>query len=220
MRYSSILKLSLFLTGTIFLLGIHGPVAAKTHPPMSGSQSSVKKCEPTRSDYLGPYYEPDAPLRSSVGKGYRLQGAVVSSANCNPIQNAQIELWLTNPAGSYDDDHRATTFSDHTGTYSFESNFPPGYYGRPPHIHIRNLNVDQKCRRMGIARELVEAVLDYADKETPAEMVTLVVDDTNQAAIGLYKDLGFDIESIGNPTTAMPKYGQWTNGRSMMFKKL
>ena len=90
----------------------------------------------------------------------------------------------------------------------------------PPHIHIRNLNVDQKCRRMGIARELVEAVLEYADKDTPAEMVTLVVDDTNQAAIGLYKDLGFDIESIGNPTTAMPKYGQWTNGRSMMFKKL
>lgn len=90
----------------------------------------------------------------------------------------------------------------------------------PPHIHIRNLNVDQKCRRMGIARELVEAVVNYAGKETPAEMVTLVVDDTNQAAIGLYKDLGFSVESIGNPTTAMPKYGQWTNGRSIMFKKL
>lgn len=90
----------------------------------------------------------------------------------------------------------------------------------PPHIHIRNLAVDQKCRRMGIARELVEAVVDYADKETPAELVTLVVDDTNTAAINLYKSLGFDIESIGNPSTAMPKYGQWTNGRSIMSKKL
>jgi ribosomal protein S18 acetylase RimI-like enzyme len=90
----------------------------------------------------------------------------------------------------------------------------------PPHIHIRNLAVDQKCRRMGIARELVEAVLEYAAKDSPAELVTLVVDDTNTAAISLYKSLGFDIESIGNPSTAMPKYGQWTNGRSIMSKKL
>ncbi len=86
---------------------------------------------------LGPYYESDAPLRSSVGKGYNLAGAVMSSTDCSPIANARIEFWLTNSAGSYDDDHRATIFSDGTGEFSFESNFPPGYSGRPPHIHIR-----------------------------------------------------------------------------------
>ena len=61
----------------------------------------------------------------------------MSSANCAPISKARIEFWLTNPAGSYDDDHRATVFSDDSGEYKLESNYPPGYYGRPPHIHVR-----------------------------------------------------------------------------------
>jgi len=47
-----------------------------------------------------------------------------------------------------------------------------------------------------------------------------VVDDSNTQAVNLYKSEGYDIESIGNPTTAMPKYGQWTSGRSIMSKKL
>mmetsp|Transcript_24307 Transcript_24307/g.53704 ORF Transcript_24307/g.53704 Transcript_24307/m.53704 type:complete len:324 (-) Transcript_24307:38-1009(-) len=93
------------------------------------------------------------------------------------------------------------------------------YGALPPHIHIKNLAVDQKCRRMGIARELVQAVEEYA-KTTDAELITLVVDDSNTQAVNLYKSEGYDIESIGNPTTAMPKYGQWTSGRSIMSKKL
>ena len=122
---------------TIILLVAYSPIMAKTHAPMAGTQISVKKCDPTPVDYLGPYYEPDAPVRSRVGKGYNLRGVVISSTDCSPIANARIEFWLTNPAGSYDDDHRATIFSDGTGEYSFESNFPPGYSGRPPHIRIR-----------------------------------------------------------------------------------
>lgn len=95
------------------------------------------KCEPTPADYLGPFYKAGAPVRSSVGKGYELGGVVRSSDNCAPIANARIELWLTNSEGTYDDDHRATIFSDESGAYAFESNFPPGYSGRPSHIHIR-----------------------------------------------------------------------------------
>lgn len=104
---------------------------------MSSTQISVKKCEPTPADFLGPYYKPDAPVRSRIGEGYILVGEVVSATNCAPISNARIEFWLTNPAGLYDDDHRATVFSDGTGQYNFQCNFPPDYSGRPPHIHIR-----------------------------------------------------------------------------------
>ena len=111
--------------------------ASSKHESMSVKQISVKECEPTPADYLGPYYKPNAPVRSSVGKGYNLKGMVMSSKDCSPIANARIELWLTGPKGSYDDDHRATIFSDDNGNYSFESNIPQGYYGRPPHIHIR-----------------------------------------------------------------------------------
>jgi protocatechuate 3,4-dioxygenase beta subunit len=137
MRDSLIKILSICMACTIILPGAYSPIAAKTHPPMTSMQTFIKKCEPTPADFLGPYYESGAPVRSIVGKGYNLEGVVMSTIGCSPIANARIELWLTNSAGSYDDDHRATIFSDGTGEYSFESNFPPGYSGRPPHIHIR-----------------------------------------------------------------------------------
>jgi protocatechuate 3,4-dioxygenase beta subunit len=137
MRNLFILIQSLCLTCTILLLSAHNPVVAKTHPPVSSTQISVKKCEPTPADYLGPFYKSGAPVRSRVGKGYILEGSILSAMDCSPISNARVEFWLTNPDGTYDDDHRATVFSDGTGQYSFQSNFPPDYSGRPPHIHIR-----------------------------------------------------------------------------------
>jgi protocatechuate 3,4-dioxygenase beta subunit len=137
MRNIIIQALCFGVAGLLILVGAYSPIAAETNPPRSSTQISVKKCEPTPADYLGPYYEADAPVRSSVGKGYNLKGVIISSTDCSRIANARIEFWLTNPAGSYDDDHRATIFSDGTGEYSFESNIPPGYSGRPPHIHIR-----------------------------------------------------------------------------------
>ena len=137
MRNRLLRKLCLFLTCVFALLIAQHPLGAKTHPPVSSTHAPLKECEPTRADFLGPFYEPDAPVRSTVGKGYILAGTVRSSTNCGPISKARIEFWLTNSAGSYDDAHRATMFTDGAGEYRFESNFPPGYYGRPPHIHIR-----------------------------------------------------------------------------------
>jgi protocatechuate 3,4-dioxygenase beta subunit len=48
-----------------------------------------------------------------------------------------VELWLAGPKGEYDDAHRATIIADASGAYRFESNAPPPYYGRPPHIHLQ-----------------------------------------------------------------------------------
>jgi catechol 1,2-dioxygenase len=94
-------------------------------------------CKPTQPDMLGPFYEPGAPVRTSVGSGYVLSGAVLAAAECKPIPNARIEFWLANPRGDYDDAHRATVFSGERGRYRFESNVPVSYGGRPPHIHVR-----------------------------------------------------------------------------------
>ena len=94
-------------------------------------------CEPTPPDVLGPYYEPDAPVRTSVGSGYVLTGAVLATGSCEPIPDARIEFWLANPEGEYDDAHRATVPAGAGGTYRFESNVPVSYGGRPPHIHVR-----------------------------------------------------------------------------------
>lgn len=93
-------------------------------------------CKPTEPDMLGPFYKSGAPVRSSVGRGYVMTGIVKSSEDCSVIKGARTEFWLVNPGGSYDDDHRATVFSDAAGSYRFESNVPKPYSGRPPHIHI------------------------------------------------------------------------------------
>jgi protocatechuate 3,4-dioxygenase beta subunit len=111
------------LTGVLFL---PGPVAGSPAPP----------CSPTEPDMLGPFYKPNAPMRSSVGKGYVLKG-FVRSADCSPIPGARIELWLAGQNREYDDAHRATTIADSSGFYRFESNVPLPYEGRAPHIHLR-----------------------------------------------------------------------------------
>ena len=95
------------------------------------------KCKPTQPDMLGPFYETDAPARTSVGSGYELSGAVLAAEECKPIPNAHIEFWLANPRGEYEDAHRATVFAGERGRYRFESNVPVSYGGRPPHIHVR-----------------------------------------------------------------------------------
>ncbi len=95
------------------------------------------RCPPTRADIMGPFYKPDAPQRSSVGKGYVLTGTIRSAADCTPLAKAAIEVWMANPDGEYDDQHRATVISDDAGAYRFESHRPPDYGFRPPHIHFR-----------------------------------------------------------------------------------
>lgn len=95
------------------------------------------QCRPTPEDALGPFYTPNAPVRASVGKGYVLQGVVKSAKDCAPLAGARIEFWLAGPGGDYDDAHRATVMTDKSGTYRFESNFPPKYSFRPPHIHLK-----------------------------------------------------------------------------------
>jgi len=117
------------LVNIIFALLIMFAAAAAT--------GQAEKCKPTEPDMLGPFYKSGAPVRSTVGKGYIMTGIVKSSGDCSAIKGARIEFWLVNTEGTYDDDHRATVFSDATGSYRFESNMPKPYFGRPPHIHIR-----------------------------------------------------------------------------------
>ena len=99
------------------------------------AQGSI--CQATPSDALGPFYVPNAPMRTAVGEGYVLSGVVRAVNDCEPIPGARIELWLANPQGQYDAAHRATMLAESQGEYRFESNVPVPYGGRPPHIHIR-----------------------------------------------------------------------------------
>jgi protocatechuate 3,4-dioxygenase beta subunit len=110
---------------------------AETTARAAAPSDETAGCEPTRPDARGPFYEPNAPVRTSVGSGYVLSGSVLAAGGCEPVRDARIEFWLANPEGEYDDAHRATVLAGERGKYRFESNVPVSYGGRPPHIHIR-----------------------------------------------------------------------------------
>jgi protocatechuate 3,4-dioxygenase beta subunit len=136
LTYTMFASNSLFLIACLGLIAAAGCSAAQTQESGAKAVSSTA-CAPTAPDGLGPFYTPNAPVRSSVGKGYSLSGVVRSSEGCSPISGARIEFWLAGPDGKYDDDHRATVLSGEAGRYEFESNSPPAYGRRPPHIHVR-----------------------------------------------------------------------------------
>jgi protocatechuate 3,4-dioxygenase beta subunit len=102
----------------------------------SSFAEGIPDCKPTRPDADGPFYRAGAPQRSQVGEGYILKGRVLSSIDCTPIAGARVEIWLNGPDGKYGDPWRATLYSDHDGSYRFESHRPVPYGSRPPHIHI------------------------------------------------------------------------------------
>ena len=104
---------------------------------VASAPQAQSACRATSPDSLGPFYEPGAPVRSKIGSGYVLTGRVLRAGRCSAVPRARIEVWLANDAGEYDDAHRATLFATRRGAYRFESNKPPGYSSRPPHIHVR-----------------------------------------------------------------------------------
>src|SRR5688572_16209117 len=68
---------------------------SKNGPPTNTAESHAAagggpaNCKPTQPDMLGPFYEPGAPVRTSVGSGYVLSGAVLAAEECKPIPNAR-----------------------------------------------------------------------------------------------------------------------------------
>jgi catechol 1,2-dioxygenase len=136
---------------TLFVLVLAGCAdsesnSSRTAEPSKSSPAQIEEshaaggpanCKPTQPDMLGPFYEPGAPVRTSVGSGYVLSGSMLAAEECKPIRNARIEFWLANSRGEYDDAHRATVLAGQRGEYRFESNVPVSYGGRPPHIHVR-----------------------------------------------------------------------------------
>jgi hypothetical protein len=64
---------------------------SKKSPPTETAESHAAggeepaNCKPTQPDMLGPFYEPGAPVRTSVGSGYVLSGRVLGAQECQSI---------------------------------------------------------------------------------------------------------------------------------------
>ncbi len=79
-------------------------------------------------------------------------------------------------------------------------------------VSINNIAVLEKYRRSGVARELMEQMLDELKD---AQSVTLEVRKSNEAAIALYKSFGF--ENVG---VRKSFYSQPTEDALLMTKAL
>lgn len=108
-------------------------------------------CE-TTTDILGPFYRPNAPVRSdmriknAMGQLVELSGQVKHKDCKTPLKNACVELWHCDGNGVYDNEspefkYRAKTYCDEKGNYSFKTILPVPYdVGngtiRPAHFHM------------------------------------------------------------------------------------
>ncbi len=108
-------------------------------------------CE-TTTDILGPFYRPDAPVRTDmrmlngVGQKVVLSGQVKHKDCKTPLKNACVELWHCDAKGVYDNEsadfkYRAKAYCDEQGNYSFKTIFPVPYEVgsgdfRPAHFHL------------------------------------------------------------------------------------
>ncbi len=129
------------------LLAVAGIVAGVLAPTLTGMDGGLPgslrvwagqaACSPTAPDAEGPFYKPNAPERSSIGRGLVISGIVRTVGSCAHIPGARIEWWQANPQGRYDEAHRASQAADREGKYRFETSFPGVYPGRPPHLHVK-----------------------------------------------------------------------------------
>jgi catechol 1,2-dioxygenase len=108
-------------------------------------------CE-TTNDILGPFYRPQAPIRSDMtfdglaGTRLTIKGRVFGPDCTTPLPNAQVEVWHCDTAGEYDNEtaafrHRARQFTNAQGEYAFRTILPGKYLNgrlyRPSHVHYR-----------------------------------------------------------------------------------
>jgi protocatechuate 3,4-dioxygenase beta subunit len=111
----------------------------------------------TTTDILGPFYRPDAPLRSNIipphskGVPLNLNGTIYKEDGKTPLQNALIEIWQCDEDQHYDntsDDYlfRGAMKTSEDGMYEFKTIVPVPYKvnpdnenssWRPAHIHMR-----------------------------------------------------------------------------------
>lgn len=101
--------------------------------------------DPTPPQTAGPFYTPNAPLRTSfiesdtIGTHMMLTGLVVTTT-CVPIAGALVDFWHADDSGAYDNvgyNFRGHQFTDENGVYRLETIIPGLYPGRTRHFHVR-----------------------------------------------------------------------------------
>jgi catechol 1,2-dioxygenase len=134
-------------------IGVLGGLGASQH-------AGAGSCEGTSRDILGPFYQPDAPLRTAIARsaepGRRLTITGTVSDCAGPVEGAIIDVWQADIKGCYSINEdcgvvpdqpdpfrlRGRMKTDDRGRYTFETIKPAAYKisrdrARPSHIHYK-----------------------------------------------------------------------------------
>lgn len=93
----------------------------------------------------GPYYRPEAPMRTRLGAAAADQSAFtlcgfVTDTRCNPVPGAIVEIWHADHAGNYDNrgyGWRGHQLTDAEGRWCFDTIMTQHYSFRTAHYHFR-----------------------------------------------------------------------------------
>jgi catechol 1,2-dioxygenase len=118
---------------------------------------------PTTTDILGPFYRPNAPVRSNIippgskGIPLNLVGTIYGHDGTSPMRDTLIEIWQCDETATYDntsDEYlfRGALKTGANGKYAFKTIVPVPYRisasesapWRPAHIHMRISAKDQQ----------------------------------------------------------------------------
>lgn len=91
------------------------------------------ECIPTPHRTTGTHYKPVTVEKTDVSKGVTVKGQVLAAPECKPVANAKVAHWQAGEEGRYLDRLRAYLFTDSSGRYRFETEWPNMY---TPHIHF------------------------------------------------------------------------------------
>ncbi len=68
-----------------------------------------------------------------MSTGVIVRGRILAAPDCTPVANARVAHWQADENGRYVDGLRAYLFSDASGKYEFETEWPNLF---TPHIHF------------------------------------------------------------------------------------
>jgi hypothetical protein len=101
----------------------------------AGPAAEPRRCKATRSNPGGTNnYIPDAPAAESLGDGFIITGRVRAAANCKPLEDVRIQVWLATETGG-EQDNRASVRTDADGVYRIETDPTVPQFGEP-NIHV------------------------------------------------------------------------------------
>jgi len=94
-----------------------------------------RQCKATRSNPGGTNnYIPDGPAAESLGDGFIITGRVRAAADCKPLEDLRIQVWLATETGG-EQDNRASVHTDADGVYRIETDPTVAQFGEP-NIHV------------------------------------------------------------------------------------